>query len=420
MPRRQRASSRPAPAPAALLQPLNSHAAGIEMGATEFWGCVPPSAAMAPAAPNAPAVLPLHVRCLGACTADLYALAAWVRQCQGTTVAMASPGVSGIPLYAWLESAGVQGLWVAPRQVQRAPNRPKTEVHDCQGLQRLHRLGGLTAACRPEEPIRVWRASQRHRATLSEDAGRHLQRMEKALEPMPGKLPEVGSDITGLTGMRSIRARVRGARDAQALAPLRDRRGKERAATMARALQGTWQPEPLCALQQSLALSDSYHEQIQACARGIAEPLQGLALPEVPPLAPKRRGRRRRDNEVTCEARQRLHPGAGVDLTALEGSAESTARIVLSEIGTDRSRWPSEKPLGSGLGLAPNPKQSGGRVNASATRPGGNRAAQALRLAAKHLQRSQRALGAFFRRIAARRGLAKAITATAYKLARLI
>ena len=132
-----------------------------------------------------------------------------------------------IPLYDLLESAGFQVLLVDPRQVQRAPNRPNTDVHACQWSQRLHSLGLLTAAFRPEEPIRVWRAYQRHRATLIEDAGRHLQRMEKALEQMNVKLPEVVSDITGLTGMSIIRAIVRGERDAQALATLRDHRCKE-------------------------------------------------------------------------------------------------------------------------------------------------------------------------------------------------
>jgi transposase len=347
-------------------------------------------------------------------------MAAWLRQCQVTTVAMASTGVYSIPLYDWLDSAGFQVLLVDPRQVQRAPNRPKTDVHDCQWIQRLHSLGLLTAACRPEEPIRVWRAYQRHRATLIEDAGRHLQRMEKALEQMYVKLPEVVSDLTGLTGMRSIRALVRGARDTQAQAPRRDRCCKASAATMARALQGTWQPEPLCAWRQSLALYAYDHEQIRDCDRVIETPLQGMALPELPPLAPQRRVRRRRDNAVTFDARQRLHHVAGVDVTAIEGIAESPALIVLSEIGIDMSRWPREKHFGSWLGRAPNPKKSGGRVKSSATRPGVNRAAQALRLAAKHLQRSQSALGAFFRRIAARRGLAKAITATAYKLARII
>ena len=334
---------------------------------------------------------------------------------------MESTGVYWIPLYDLLERAGFQVLLVDPRQVQRAPNRPKTDVHDCQWIQRLHSLGLLTAAFRPEEPIRVWRAYQRHRATLIEDAGRHLQRIEKALEQMNVKLPEVVSDITGVTGMGIVRAIVRGERDPKALAKLRDHRCKASAAMITRALQGTWQPEHLFALQQSLALYDYYHEQIQACDRVIEAHLQGTGVAGGAHRShPTRRVRRRRDNEVTFDARQRLHHVAGVDLTAIEGIEESTALVVLSEIGTDMSRWPSEKHFGSWLGLAPNPKKSGGKVQSSATRPGVNRAAQALRLAAKNVQRSKSALGAFFRRIAARRGLAKAITATAYKLARIV
>jgi transposase len=422
MPRRKPASSQPDPATAALLQTLNPHAAGIDVGATELWVCVPPSAVASPllVVPSGPTVLPPHVRRFGAFTADLHAIAAWLRQCQVTTVAMESTGVYWIPLYDLLEAERFEVLLVDPRQVQRAPNRPKTDVHDCQWIQRLHSLGLLTAAFRPEEPIRVWRSYQRHRASLIEDAGRHLQRIEKALEQMNVKLPEVVSDITGVTGMGIIRAIMQGERDPQALAKLRDHRCKESTATIARALQGTWQPEHLFALQQSLALYDYYHEQIRDCDRVIEDHLKGMALPEVPPLEPTRRVRRRKDNEVTFDARQRLHHMAGVDLTAIEGIEESTALVVLSEIGTDMSRWPSEQHFGSWLGLAPNPKKSGGKVKSSATRPGVNRAAQALRLAAKNLQRSKSALGAFFRRIAARRGLAKAITATAYKLARII
>jgi len=422
MPRRKSTSSRPAPARAALLQTLNPHAAGIDVGATALWVCVPPGArsSLCPSVPGPPAGLPPHVRRFGTFTAELHAIAAWLRQCQVTTGAMASTGVYWIPLYDLLERSGFQVLLVDPRQVQRAPNRPKTDVHDCPWVQRLHRLGLLSAALRPEEPIRVWRSSQRHRASLIEDAGRHVQRIAKALEQMNVKLPEVVRDITGLTGMGIIRAIVRGERDPQALAKLHDRRCKESAATIARAWQGTWQPEHLFAFQQSLALYDYYHEQIEACDRVIEEHFTGMALPAVPPLEPTRRVRRRRDNAVTFDARQRLHHVAGVDLTAIEGIEESTALVVVSEIGTAMSRWPSAKHFGSGLGLAPNPKKSGGKVQSSATRPGVHRAAQALRLAAKNVQRSTSALGAFFRRIAARRGLAKAMTATAYKLARIV
>jgi transposase len=422
MPRRKSPSSPPDPRAVALLQTLHPHAAGIDSGATDLWVCVPPGAVSSPhaAGPGTPAVLPSHVRRFGTCTAALHAIAAWLRQCPVRTVAMASTGVDGIPLSDLLDSEGCQGLLVDPRHVQRAPNRPKPDVHDGQWSQRLHRLGLLTAACRPEEPIRVWRSSQRHRASLIEDAGRPLQRREKALEQMHVKLPEVVSDLTGLTGMSMLRAIVRGERAPQALARLRDHRCKASVETIARALQGTWPPEHVCALQQSLALYDYYHEQIRDCDRVIEAHLTGMAFPEVPPLEPKRRVRRRKDNEVTFDARQRRHQVAGVDVTAIEGIEERTALVVLSEVGTDMSRWPSEQQFGRWLGLAPHPKQSGGRVKSSATRPGSNRAAQALRLAAQHLPRSPSALGAFFRRIAARRGVAKAITATAYKLARIV
>jgi transposase len=376
MSRRKPNPTSPDPASLALLHTLHPHAAGIDVGAAELWVCVPPGAV---AVLHPPVVLPAHVRRFGAFTADLHAIAAWLRQCGVTTVAMASTGVYWIPLYDVLESAGFEVLLVDPRQVQRAPNRPKTDVHDCQWIQRLHRLGLLTAAFRPEEKIRVWRSSQRHRTNLIEDAGRHLQRIEKALEQMHVKLTDVVSDIPGVTGMSMVRAMGQGERDPKALAKLRDHRGKERRETIAQALQGTWQPEHLFALRQSLELYDYDHQQIRDCDRVIEAHLQGMALPAVTPLEPTRRVRRRKDNEATFDARQRLHHVAGVDLTAIEGIEESPALVVLREIGTDMSRWPSEKHCGSWLGLAPNPRKSGGKVKSSATRPGVHRAAQALR-----------------------------------------
>jgi transposase len=216
-----------------------------------------------PPAPRAPALLPPPGRRGGAFTADLHTIAAGLRQCQGTTVARASTGVAWIPLSALLEHAGCQGRLGAPRQGPRASNRPPTDVPDCPGLQRLHRRGLRTAACRPAEPLRGWRAAQRHRATRIADAGRHLQRSEQALTQKPVPRPAVVSDLTGLPGMRLIRAMGRGARAPQAWAQRRDHRGKACAEPSARALQGTWPPEPLLAFPPSLALYDSDHEQIR-------------------------------------------------------------------------------------------------------------------------------------------------------------
>jgi transposase len=429
MPRRK--IPQPDPAAHALLQTLHPHAAGIDVGAAELWVCVPdgsvpPDATPPGAAPpgawltEVPLETLARVRRFGSFTADLQAIARWLRQCGVTTVAMESTGVYWIPLFDLLQSEGFEVLLVDPRQVTRAPNRPKTDKHDCMWIQRLHSLGLLTAAFRPEEGVRVWRSYQRHRANLVGDAARHLLRLEKALEQMNVKLTEVVADITGLTAMSIIKAILAGERDPKALARLRDRRCQHSKETIALALQGTWRPEHLLELRHALELYEYHHQKVRECDQAIEQHLQGLALPEVKPLPPRPRRRQRKDNEPSFDARQRLYQLAGVDLTAIEGIDERTALVVLSEVGTDMSRWPTEKHFGSWLGVAPCPRKSGGKVLSAATRPGIQRAAHALRLAAKNLQRSRSALGAFFRRVAARRGVPKAITATAYKLARIV
>lgn len=431
MPRRKAPAQPPDPATQALLATLHPHAAGIDVGASELWVCVPPGSVPPGSAPPGHAPPEFwhgevpedtfdRVRRFGTFTADLQAIAAWLRGCGVTTVAMESTGVYWIPLYDLLQAEGFEVVLVDPRQTCRAPGRPKTDKHDCMWIQRLHGLGLLSAAFRPDEPVRVWRSYQRHRANLIGAAARHLLRLEKALEQMNVKLTRVVSDVTGLTAMSILKAILAGERDPRKLAALRDWRCKQDEQTIALALQGTWRPEHLLELRHALELYEYYHAKVRECDRAIEEHLQGMALPEVKPLPPRPRLRKRKDNEPAFDARQRLHGLAGVDLTAIEGIDERTALVVLSEVGTDMSRWPTDRHFGSWLGLAPCPKESGGKLLSSRTRPGINRAAQALRLAARPLQRSQSALGAFFRRVASRRGVPKAITATAYKLARIV
>jgi transposase len=337
-------------------------------------------------------------------------------------VAMEATGVYWIPVYDLLESEGFRVLLVDPHQVKVAPGRPKTDVKDCMWIQRLHSLGLLTAAFRPDEPIRVLRSYQRHRHSLVEDQSRFVLRMQKALEQMNIKLPEVLKDVTGATGMAIIKAILAGQRDPKELAKLRHSHCKHSQGQFARALEGTWRDEHLFALKQALEMYEFYHKQIAECDKAIEEQLKRLARPEKPgpvPLRDKRRQSKRK-NDLNFEARQRLYDVTGVDLTAIEGIEANTAFVVLSEIGTDMSRWRNEKAFGAWLGLAPCPRKTGGKLKSARTRPGVNRAAQALCMSAQTLQRSKSALGAFFRRIAARRGVPKATTATAYKLARLI
>jgi hypothetical protein len=252
-------------------------------------------------------------------------------------------------------------------------------------------------------------------------AGQHIQHMQKALEQLNVKLTEVVSDITGVTGMSIIQAILRGERDPGQLAQRRDPRCKESEATIARALQGTWRPEHLFALRQALTLYEFYHQQINACDGAIEAHLRTFADHSGgQPLPYRPRRRKREANEPRFDARARLYCVCGVDLTAVEGIDETTALVLLSEIGTDMSRWPSLKHFCSWLGLCPQHKISGGKILSRRVRRGSGRAKRALRLAARSLHHSKSALGAFFRRIKARQGTPKAITAAAHKLARLV
>lgn len=395
-PRPSRPRRPPRSARDTLLQTLHPPAAGLDVGASEWGVGLPPGDEPTPPHGH-PEQLPASVRCLGTFTADLQALVQLRRQAQVDPVALESTGVYWIAVSDLLPSEGFRVLLVDPRQVQRAPGRPQTDVKDCRWIQKLHSLGLLSAAFRPDEPIRVRRRYPRHRQSLVEDASRFLLRLQKALEQMTVKLTEVISAITGVTGMALSRAIVGGQRDPQLLARLRQSGCKNDEATIALALQGTWRAEHLVELKQCLEVYDDSQTRIAACDAALAEHLKTLALPaKPPPLAAKQRQRKRVGNELRFAARERRYEMTGVDLTAMEGIEANTALVVLSAIGTDRQRWPNEKAFGAWLGLAPNPKKSGGKLQSSATRPGRNRAAQALRLAARTFQRSKSALGGLF------------------------
>ena len=399
----------PVPAFPPPLAAANLHAAGIDIGADAHVVAVPPSDD------------PQPVRGFGAYPADLNAIADWLATCGITTVALESTGVSWIPLFALLETRGFEVLLVDPQQVQKIKGRPQSDVHDCQWIQRLHTFGLLASAFRPTDQVCVLRRDLRQRAMLLTSAAQHIQHMPKALTQMNRKLQHVISDMTGVTGLAILRAILGGERDPEKLAPLRDDRGKYDEATIARALQGNGRDEHLCAVAQAVALSDVYHQKIIACDRHIEAYLQTFAdRSEGQPLPPPPRPRKRGGNQPAFAVRGPLHRITGVDLTQIAGLDETTSLVILSEMGLDMQRWPTVKHFTSWLGLCPHHRVSGGKVLSRRTKPCANRAATALRLAAACRHHSQSALGAFFRRMKARMGAPKAITATAHTLARLL
>jgi transposase len=393
---------------------LDPHAAGIDIGAAEHWVAVPPDADADP------------VRPFGTCTADLEALADWLQACGVTSIAMESTGVYWIPLFELLESRGLQVRLVDARQTRALPGRPKDDVRDCQWIQRLHSCGLLRGAFRPDDQVVVLRSYRRQRQMLIGCASDHIRHLQKALEQLNVKLPEVVADITGVTGMSIIKAILAGERDPAKLAKRRDRRCKQDEAGIARALQGNWRAEHLFCLRQALELYEFYQRQLAACDQQLDAHLQTFvdrsAAAPVPsrPTGKYKKRRKHKGNVPDFDARTRLYRMSGVDLTQIEGIEEGTALTVLSEVGLDMNRWPTEKHFCSWLGLCPQHKISGGRVLSRKVRPGVNRAAQALRLAARSLEHSQSALGGYYRRLKSRLGAPKAITAAAHKLARLV
>jgi transposase len=225
------------------LERVHHRAAGIDIGSSEHWVSIPPECDPEP------------VRKFGCFTADLHAIVDWLQAKGITTVAMESTGVYWIPLFQILETKGLEVRLVNAHFVKTVPGR-KSDVLDCQWLQKLHSYGLLSGSFRPANEICVLRSYIRQRDRLTKSASVHIQRMQKALTEMNIQLHRVVSDITGVTGMAIIRAIMAGKRDTSELAALKDPRAKSSVTAIAAALEGDYRAEHLFVLSQELSLYD--------------------------------------------------------------------------------------------------------------------------------------------------------------------
>ena len=386
---------------------VHRRAAGIDVGSTFHAVAVPAS------------LDPRPVRTFCTFTGELHELARWLTAVGITTVAMESTGVYWIPVFEILESYGLEVLLVNARGVKNVPGR-KTDVSDAQWIQRLHEHGLLRGSFRPSEEMSALRAYLRVRERLVESAASHIQHMHKALMQMNVQLQHVVSDVAGVTGMRITRAIVAGERDPDVLSAFRDARCKSSIDTIRAALCGNYRPEHVFALQQALELYDVYQAKMAECDEEIVRVLRHLNDGrEAPARAlPKSRGQsRKQKNEPSFDVRFALYTLLGVDLTQIHGVGPYLALRLVAECGNDMSRWKTVKHFTSWLTLAPRNKISGGKLLSSRTPRSQNRAAALLRLAAIGVGKTDTALGAFYRRLSARVGKAKAVTATARKIA---
>jgi transposase len=397
------------------MQIVHRHAAGVDVGNETHYVAVHSG--------DDPEGEP--VRSFACFTADLERLAGWLQRCGVRTVAMQSTGVYWIPLFDILEQKGFEVFLVNARDTRNLPGR-KSDVQECQWLLKLHTHGLLKNSFHPAAEVRCLRTLWRQRGDHVRSAGRCVQRMQKALTQMNLQLANVISDLAGVTGLAIVRAIAAGERDPMRLAALRHRRIRASQQQIAASLQGNWRPELVFVLRQELAQYDAYQQRIEECDQELARRLHELAdapQPEhkrpAPPPSHKRQ--RAQGNAPSCfDLRAELIRVCGVDLTRIDGIDVLNAQTILSEIGWDMTRWKTEGHFASWLGLCPNNRISGEKVLGRATRRVISRAANAFRMAASALFRSQSYLGAQFRRLRTRLGAPKATTAMAHRLARLV
>jgi transposase len=389
------------------LHRMNLNAAGIDIGSERHMVAVPEGRDT------------VSVREFGTFTTDLEALATWLKQCGVTTVAMESTGVYWIPLFELLERRGFEVKLVDARHVKNVSGR-KSDVLDCQWIQQLHTYGLLAGAFRPADEVCVLRSYLRQREMLIQSSSMHIQHMQKALQQMNLLLHNVVSDITGVTGMRIIKAILEGQRDPRVLASNRDERCHNPTATIAKSLVGNYREEHLFALRQAVDLYETYQAKIADCNQVIIKQVE--KQPDIsddePPTPDKQVPARDRIRDGV-DVRDLLFKKSGVDLFAIPGLAADTLLVLASEVGFDMTPWKTEKHFAAWLGVCPGTRKSGGKVLPNKTKRNPNRATQAFRMAAASLSRSQTALGAFHRRIKSRSGGKQAVTATAHKLARI-
>lgn len=389
---------------------LEPNVAGVDCGSRLHWVCAPQNESGKP-----------QVKGFATTTEQLEALADWLHQQGVVSVAMESTGTYWIALFDLLEERGFEVLLVDARKLKKVPGR-KTDVLDCQWIQQLHSCGLLQGCFRPGAVIRELRALTRERSNLKSDRATVVQRMQKALDQMNVQLHHAVTDLTGVTGMKILRAIVSGERDPGQLAAYRDRRCGKTQAEIAQHLKGTWREEHLFTLQSNLERYDHLQALLQRYEQQIILRLQQLSPPErqdrpvpVHPNARKEKDMRRRGEEPLRTALWRF---SGIDLSRIDGISSEAALMVLSEVGFDLGSFPTDKAFVSWLKLCSPLNRSAGKNRRGRSKGfGSSRIAQVLRMGALSLKHSPTALGGYYRRMARRKGGSIAIGATARKLA---
>ena len=393
---------------------LGRKVGGIDVGSKQHWVCAPAREGEG-----------REVKVFGATTAELEKMAAWLLERGVESVALESTGVYWIPVHEVLEGRGLEVVLVDTRALAQAPGRTKTDRRDCAWIQRLHSCGLLRGAFRPPEQICMLRTLVRDRGNLVAEQGDWVRRMQKSLEQMNVRVHRAVAELTGATGMALVQAIVKGERDPRQLAKLRDPRCQKSEEEIAEQLTGHWREDHLFSLGQALKMYEAIQERIQDYERAILDKLKEMEREEcrgkeAPELKNKQKAKTilKRGQEPLHQALYRV---SGEDLIAIDALGVESVQAVISEYGSDLSRFPGEKQFISHVLLAPRRPTSGGKpVKKKRRGSASTRVAAALRMAALSVRHSRTALGAYYRQIARHKGADVAVFATARKLASLI
>lgn len=392
---------------------VNPHAAGIDIGSRSHWVAVGQSEK--------------DIREFGVFNQDLFEMADWLHEKQVKTVAMESTGTYWQNLYAVLMSKGFHVILCNGKFTKNIKGK-KTDVKDCQWIQKLHSLGLLSSSFLPDGKTEELRTYCRQRANLLHQAAASSRKMQKNLRLLNLRLDVVVNDICGLTGLLIIRAVCNGETNPQKLAALRHGNCRKSEAEIARALQSNGRKDYLFALKQELDTYDHLQKKIEQCDVEIKKMLDEIINSDdnkrqhhLDPKPHKRINKNTPENiDLNLKSYQMFE---GTDLLAIEGMSYSTVLSLMSEVGVEGIRkFPTAKHFCSWLRIAPNNKVSGGKVLSSKVPKGSSRLKIALRNAANAIGnlKDSTPLRDFFQRINFRKGRVSAISATARKLAVII
>jgi len=385
---------------------MRPNASGVDIGATEIFVAVPADRDAE------------SVRSFPTFTADLHALADWLRQCRVDTVAMESTSVYWIPLFQILEARGIEVHLVNAQHVHNVPGR-KSDVLDCQWLQYLRSVGLLKASFRPEQAVCEIRSLMRHRDNLVQLACVHVQHMQKSLDQMNLQIHHVISDITGVTGLAIVDAIVAGNTVPQELAKLRDYRIKASIETVTKSLVGDYRPEHIFTLKQSLTAYRHYQQLIADCDQEVQRRIETFQSKDAGPTAPADSASPATAPQTSFDLRTHLERIFGVDLTRIPGFDVLRVQTIFSELGADLSDFRTDHSFASWLNLCPKDGTSAGRRIRGPRVKTKNRVTQAFRMAAFSLHNNKSYLGDYYRSQRARHGAIKATKNAAHKLARI-